>query len=325
MALGMSRRGAWAGAALTCLVASGAPRSLDAQTLGDVVASVESGVRDLGTRANAASVTHLQSLRAFFETRQLVDAPTGDVARALAGQPARFGTVLRADPMRVTTAATVLRIDAGVRDSVRELQKIATLVIIDLQGLPAPPSSDALAARFAALTDLNVGVIALAQARNLERVRRFEVKYGEGSPQLNLVEAVLNVALQRVPMFGPTREGDAGPLELVASYHPAEPVLGETRGEGAAVASSGQLGLRHYNFGAGWGSGSTLRQLVRPRYWSVGALMIGPEGRALREINLDGSDVGAFIGWGTLRAGWVFGERGRIVLGSDKLILPHLF
>lgn len=292
-------------------------------TLRDVIHAVKMAAERAALRRNEPEVWNtLDSLATDFDARGLGDVNLRQMAEAIVLQKPTYRTILRWDPASVSEMR-IGALDDRAREGLLLLLRITNGVIepdLRAQGVAKAERDSLLVlpARYGTV------IRELAQAATAERLRRYEARYGEGSPQLNLAEALLNYWAQRLPGFGPGRDGNPGSLEFIASYRPAELAF-RREPDRRSVVSAAQLGLRRYHYGPTWGRGSALRQLAKPRHGSIGLLLTGPADAPLQRAWGDDSRLGAFLGWGALHAGHTFGDGQRFVFGTDKLILPHLF
>lgn len=168
----------------------------------------------------------------------------------------------------------------------------------------------------------------LALARNEEKLRRYEIKYGPESPRLNLAEVGLNYLAQlRLPLFQPTTDGWPSRYEMVAAYRTTELTVTKADGEDlkARVVSGGQLGIRWYHFAPDWGTGDRIHRVLRPRYASTGLFLMGPRDMPLERPWGKDTRAGAFLGWGSAYVAYVWERPRRVVVGSGKQIVPYLF
>jgi hypothetical protein len=163
-----------------------------------------------------------------------------------------------------------------------------------------------------------------AQARNRRVLENFERKYGPGSPQLNAVEVALNYGAQFVPFLGTSALSGPNPLEIVASYNTLTVKVAGEDADKPAFVSAGRLGLRYYFFGGDWGSGRGVARYLKPSHMSLGLLTMGPQDDALRRVWGHGYRAGPFLGWGDLFAGYVTGSRYRVVVGTQKYLIPRV-
>jgi hypothetical protein len=162
----------------------------------------------------------------------------------------------------------------------------------------------------------------VAHVQALERLRAFEVKYGPGSPTLNVVEIVESSWLQRHWPFKPGRDGPS-PWEVVSGYSTS--YLTTVGGQGKVV-SVVELGARHYNFSYDPDVKSGLRSYLTPRYWTA-ALAIGDgEDGALRMPFQREPRLGAALSWGDMKVAYLHGrdERWRLLVSRQFQLLPHL-
>lgn len=169
-------------------------------------------------------------------------------------------------------------------------------------------------------------VLVRAQERGLERLRRYEVKYGPGSARLNVLEVLLNAGLQRLSLFAHGENGPS-PWEGLLGYTTSYATLD---GDDRAVALSAlEVGVRHYDFG--WTPGATggFTSHLKPRYWSLGVAIAEERDGALR-WPLRGADarrsrVGPFLTWGEIKLAMVLGSEARIAISRQMHVLPNLF
>jgi len=161
----------------------------------------------------------------------------------------------------------------------------------------------------------------------LERLRRLEIKYGSGSPQLNVVEATANFVFQWLPGLRSASDGSPSRYEFLAAYRTMEiSAIKSSRSlPDAELVSGGQVGLRWYHWSAEWGAGSAKSQLLRPRYASAGLYVIGPADAPFAKLTGVRRRHGAFIGWGGIHVAWVAEYPQRVLVGGDRQLVPHLF
>ncbi len=164
--------------------------------------------------------------------------------------------------------------------------------------------------------------LAAALKQNLARLRRFEIKYGPGSPTLNPLETVLNFGAQHVPPFLPGKNG-ISPFELVAAYTSSYATVVD--GEATAI-SAAEVGLRIYN----WryrDTPSSLGQALVPRYWSVIFVMGAREDGALEWPWSRRPRLGPGVSWGDFKVAYLHGEgdEWRVVASRQFQFLPHVF
>lgn len=292
-------------------------------TLADVLASLEraAGVAQLRTAEPIAAARLDSASRALREAdagRLTID----QVADAITRNRAGFGTVARWDPRMEQLLAqpwfrgALLTLPLVANGSVAPLLEERGVPRDSIRGLLAP--TDELGRR--------VGERALAS--NQEKLRRYEIKYGPDSPRLNAVEVGLNYAGQLwLPFLQPSADGWPSRFEIIAAYRTAE--LTAFRGadddlEGHVV-SAGQLGVRWYHFGERWGAGNRLQRVLRPRYGSAGAYVMGPRDLPLQRPWAKGNRPGLFIGWGGFHVAYVFESPRRFVIGTGTQLIPYVF
>jgi hypothetical protein len=292
-------------------------------TLGAIVDSLQAAARevDLSTREPVASGM-LDSIATLFRDAGARGFAVGELADAITQRRPSAGTVARWEPERYRLLS-----QPWFRQAVIVLAQIGNTPL--RRHLVAPQFTQARANELLApLNALGRAVRAAAMANGEEKLRRYEIKYGPDSPRLNLAEVGLNYVAQLwIPALGPTRDGWPSPYEIIAAYRATELTVTESETDKltARLVSAGQLGIRKYHFRPGWGTGSRLAQLLRPRESSIGAFVMGPRDTPLHRVWGEGARAGAFIGWGTAHLGYVFGPHRRLVLGTGTQLIPYAF
>jgi hypothetical protein len=154
-------------------------------------------------------------------------------------------------------------------------------------------------------------------AMSLEKLRRYERKYGPGAPRLNGVEVLMNYGAQWLPGFRPNVEGWPGALEVVASYVPAYLTMVDGKGRAVAV---GELGLRRYLWNKDFGN-----SLLKPAYLSLGLAVAGERDGAMAWPLRGERRYGAFFGWGEAKIAWVGGNEKRVMFTRQMQLVPWVF
>ena len=87
----------------------------------------------------------------------------------------------------------------------------------------------------APMDELETKILLSAQAKNAEKLRRYEIKYGPESARLNIAE-VLDQLLVARPSWSPLAPGEDGPspFELVGTYTTSD--LTASRSDGRQVS-----------------------------------------------------------------------------------------
>ena len=160
-----------------------------------------------------------------------------------------------------------------------------------------------------------------AMDQSLERLRRYEIKFGPGSPQLNGLEVATNYVAQRSRWFGPDSDGFPGPLELVSSYAPTYIFYTDK----PRAASAAEFGLRLYNFTARDDSASWIRGLLRPRYWAAGVAVLNEREETLAWPWQGNARTGPFINWGPMRVAYIVEGRNRLLVSRNIQLIPLVF
>ncbi|MBK8246931.1 MAG: hypothetical protein IPK85_05975 [Gemmatimonadetes bacterium] len=161
---------------------------------------------------------------------------------------------------------------------------------------------------------------AASKDMSLEKLRRFERKYGPGTPKLNLAEVVLNYGAQWLPAFRPNDEGWPSRHEVVAAYVPTYLTYVEKEARAVSVL---ELGVRSYTWNPRWGGRTG--GVLRPGYWSIGAAMAGEADGAVTNPFKGRSRFGAFFGWGDAKIAWIGGSERRVLVTRQVQLVPWGF
>jgi hypothetical protein len=157
-------------------------------------------------------------------------------------------------------------------------------------------------------------------ATSLEKLDRFERKYGPDAPRLNGVEVLLNYGGQWLPGFSPGAEGWPSRFELVSSYSPTWLTIADERARAVSVA---EIGLRSYIWRNGWGGAEG--GLLRPGYVSIGLAVAGERDGAMESPLAGEERFGAFVGWGEAKVAFLGGPRSRLVITRQFQFVPFIF
>jgi len=169
-------------------------------------------------------------------------------------------------------------------------------------------------------------------ARNAEKLRRYEAKYGSRSARLNGLEAVLNFyVLQTIPPFRGNENGPS-PYEFIVSYSTSYVSVylpGQTQlAPEPMLGSVFELGLRRYNLTKGWGQSGLVSQFLKPAYWTAG-LAISPERTGFFKSPFEsGSRYGVFGSYGDIKVAWVGlndSKNSEILLTRQFQFIPWVF
>lgn len=291
-------------------------------TLEEVLATLELGAARVNLAvADSGAKSALDSLALQLRDAKAGHITVGEMAAMIVSGHVRVRDVARWDPR-----ASELLAQKWFYDAVLALPLIANgslLPEMRKQRLSRPTMDSLLAPT----NQLGVRVRACASAKSAEKLRHLEVKYGEGSPSLNLAEVGLNYVGQWLPLLKPAADGWPSRYELIAAYRPMELTGTKTSGADAraTLISAGQLGIRWYHWDPNWGSGGRIAQLERPRYASLGAYAIGPQDKPLQKPWENGRRLGVFLGWGDVHAAYVFDAPRRVLIGHGKQLIPYVF
>lgn len=265
---------------------------------------IRTALRDDSTPAALARVSICDPLVADFSLLDLLGA-----------EPVSLASVAR-----VHTGGHAIR-TRTVFDAMREFRSI-------VQGPEVRPVrraqlGDSLEQALTRVVETAQSVFTL-QARDaaLARLARYERKLGPTSAKLNGVETLLNYAAQRfVPLFRPSPTRGPSPLELVASYVPVYATIADDR---ATAVSASEFGVRVYLFGDAFGR-EGFAGIVRPSYWSAGALVTSDRNGALVWPWDDRTRTGVYLSWGALKVGYVPGRDGAVVVSRQLQVIPFVF
>lgn len=186
-----------------------------------------------------------------------------------------------------------------------------------LDGRISPAAIDSLLDPFEALNLLRRRT---SQRMSLEKLRRFERKYGPGTPKLNVAEVVLNFGAQWVPAFRPNDEGWPSRHEVIAAYVPTYLTMSEGKAGAVTIA---ELGVRSYIWTPGWGGRDG--GVLRPGYWSIGAALAGESDGALTSPFRGSSRFGAFVSWGDAKLAVIGGREPRVLVTRQVQLVPWGF
>ena len=291
-------------------------------TLGDVIARLQAGAAIVGLSTTNPPVSKtLDSLGRVLSDEHATGLSLDQVADLFTRRSPKIGTVARwnRDPCAPTATACfygelvdLLRIAHGSLE----------------QALHERLSKDSLNVLYAPVDQLGTVVLQRAGADNQEKLRRYGVKYGANSPQLNVAEVGLNYLAQlAVPGFLPSADGWPSPFEIVADYRPWDLTAAQSASAhltARAVATT-LAGLRVYNFGASCGGGGVLADLLHPCESSGGAFLLAPQDQPLSRTWGPDMRLGAYFSRGKYHVGFVFGPNPRIALGIGTQLLPYIF
>lgn len=161
---------------------------------------------------------------------------------------------------------------------------------------------------------------AASKDMSLEKLRRFERKYGPGTPKLNLAEVVLNFGAQWLPAFRPNDEGWPSRHEVVAAYVPTYLTIADEKARAVTVI---EVGVRSYIWNPRWGGRAG--GVLRPGHVSFGAALAGEADGAVTNPLKGRSRFGAFFGWGDAKVAWVGGRESRVLVTRQVQLVPWGF
>lgn len=245
-------------------------------------------------------------------TRALTDIPL----RALTGNaPASLAAVARINSSAYRDLA---------HNTLAAMESFRTLTRNDsLRPLVRSALGDSANTALVRATETANGLV-VRDARDaaLARLAKYERKLGPTSARLNGIEVLLNYTAQRfVPGFTATPLGGPSPWEVVAAYVPTYATVADRK---ATAVSASEFGLRRYLFGEQFGE-SGWRGVLRPSYWSAGALVVSDRNGALVWPWRDRQRTGAFVSWGAVKLGYVAGRHGQLLLSRQMQVVPLVF
>ncbi len=241
-----------------------------------------------------------------------------EVARAwTAADGSRNAPLSRIARYKPRSARSVLTTSEGIA--------IDSLLMVTLQFIPelldARVSEDSADALLAPVRRFNSVRRTESLAQSLEKLARYERKYGPESARLNVAEIGLNYVAQNIPPFAPSADGWPSPLELIASYVPSYLTVSDGRAQAWTLLEGG---VRVYLFGEQWGRPG-VAGLLRPAHASLGVALVNEQGGALREPWRGNSRVGAFVAWGGAKLAFVGGEGPNVFITQQVQLLPWVF
>lgn len=215
------------------------------------------------------------------------------------------------DPMALLSAAEQIAIDSAAFVSLQLLPDLldARLPEDSVDVLLAPISAFDRARRIESL------------AQSVEKLRRYERKFGPTSARLNVVEVGLNFVAQSLPPFRPSADGWPSPFEVVAAYVPTYGTVHDGRATAWTVL---EVGLRYYVFDERWGQ-SGLAGLLRPSQLAMGVAVVNADGGALQEPWRDSPRVGGFVSWGGVKLAIVGGNGPNLLITRQFQVIPFAF
>ena len=235
---------------------------------------------------------------------------TGDSRRAGLARLARWN--------RRSEVAGIGAGDAADLDSLTRL--MAAELRFAMEARQPAVSDDSVDIILAPLTALNFARLNVSIEQSLEKLNRFERKYGPGAPQLNIAEVGLNYLAQWVPLFQPNGEGWPSRWEVVASYVPTYLTIAD---EQVRPVTVGEVGLRGYLWRRGWGGAAG--GLLRPGYLSFGVAVAGARDGAFVSPLQGKARIGAFLGWGQAKIAVLGGSERRVIVTRQFQVVPWVF
>jgi hypothetical protein len=306
-----------------------------ASAVGQPAASLSTDDRLL---ARADSITvgdYCQSARTVLAAPAVTTALGGDAASAELSASIICAPSLRGMSLRAlrgdqpASLASVARIHADAyrelsRHTFAAMENFRTLTRGDeLRPVVRAALGDSANTQLVRATE-TVNALLVRETRDaaLVRLTHYERKLGPTSARLNAVEVLLNYGAQRfIPGFTATPSRGPSPWEVVASY---VPTYGTIAGNRLQAVSASEFGVRRYLFGEQFGA-SGWRGLLKPTYWSAGALVVSDHNGALVWPWQDKQRTGAYVSWGSVKVGYVNGRRGEWLLSRQFQFIPLVF
>jgi len=219
-------------------------------TLGDVLTMLRRAADTLDlARVSPAQDRALDSVSTMFRAAGADSLTIDALADIVTRRRASFAVVARWNPQPHQAWAEPWFFDALVR-----LRRIANAAGTGIGPRLVTAYGSSVADHFIApMDELETKILVRAQAKNAEKLRRYEIKYGPESARLNIGEVVVNYLLER-PSWSPFAPNDEGPspFEFVASYSTTELTGSREPNEKflAHLVSGAHGGLRVYRLGA---------------------------------------------------------------------------
>jgi hypothetical protein len=313
--------------ALAIGIATASPSRSQARpyTLDDVLTSLRRGADTLDlARVNPVQNQALDSVTIMLRTAGAAALTIDDLAAIVTKTHASLSDVARWNPQPHAAWAEPWFYDALVR-----LRRIANAAGTGIGPRLVTAFGAQVADHFIApMDELETKILQSAQAKNAEKLRRYEIKYGPQSARLNIAEVLINYVLAR-PSWSPLAPDENGPspIELVAMYSTSD-LTGSRSADDKFrphVVGGAYAGVRYYRFGAPDENVGRIKAFLRPQHLGIGAFFMGSTDRALISPFENGHRTGGFLEWGIARAGVAVGDEWRVVIGVGKQILPYLF
>ncbi len=305
-------------AAPPCAAQPATSRAIEG-TVGDLIRSARTSARvarlaDTMPQQYERLQQHLDALgRLALDTLRI-----DEVARAsMASRESGRASLLRVSRWSSSSAIAVLTPAEG--EAIVAMVDHAINFLPDLLELRV--SDDSTDALLAPLRDFNTARLGESLAQSLEKLRRYEKKYGPQSPKLNAAEVALNFVAQSVPPFRPSADGWPSAFEVIASYVPTYLTEHDGRVQAWTVL---EAGLRRYSFGEGWGK-SGWEGVIRPGHVSAGLAVVNGGAGALGEPWRGDNRLGAFFAWGSAKFAVVGGDGPRFLITRQVQVLPFVF
>ncbi|MDP1571290.1 MAG: hypothetical protein Q8L86_14950 [Vicinamibacterales bacterium] len=302
--------------ALWCALA--VPGLASAQTLADALAAVDAAVaRTAFDTASPSLHRELQAALGVVRQSDALDWSVEDIAEAFAERP-RLADIARLSSVSEGRREAVAR----VRSLDPPLTQAGAIIDNDLTELLIARAGSAEAGVvLAPWTRFYAALLERSRDESLEKLRRYERKFGPGSARLNGAEVLLNYTLQNLPGFGPDAQEWPGRFEAVAAYSSSYITWADDE---ARMASVGEFGLRAYFFSESWGR-SGLPGLLRPAFATVGLAVANEREGPLRWPWKGDARVGAFLTWGEVKVAYVGGTNARLLVSRQFQFLPLVF
>lgn len=208
-----------------------------------------------------------------------------------------------------------------LEEAVRDVRRIAQGPLDDELGEKGL-TEDERDVLLAPVAEYHVAKLDAAIAGSIEKLRRYEKRYGPGTPPLNGVELLLNYAVQSAPNFGPDDDGWPGALEIIAAYDTSYLTAVDEEPE---LLSVGELGLRCYMYAAGWGEQTGLAGFLKPGYVGLGLVVAGEDDGPFVPPWRGEPRFGGFLTWGALKLAYVAGDESRFMVSRELEFIPWLF